>query len=207
MIFSRYCQYAFLLSFCSLRLVSLYWSVFFLHGCCFIFLKYSFLLVVRDFISLFIQGSLRLELFIIFVGIDWFIMSKTFSLKLFHSWSTVTHYEYESMVHGQAFRIITWQPAKRMSYYIMTIFRFSRFISHLLLINLSPFRLTRKRLNERCCNLVKHDFFHGMLQFRGRKHDSFSVLIFSSDNLRCTPCGLTRIIQSLYYAPAGRFIN
>ena len=113
----------------------------------------------------------------------------------------------ESMVHGQAFRIITWQPAKRMSYYIMTIVRFSRFISHLLLINLSPFRLTRKRLNERCCNLVKHDFFHGMLQFRGRKHDSFSVLIFSSDNLRCTPCGLTRIIQSLYYAPAGRFIN
>jgi hypothetical protein len=87
MMFSRYCQYAFLLSFCSLRLVSLYWSVFFLHGCCFIFLEYLFLLVMRDFISLFTQGSLRLELFIIFVGIDWFIMSKTFSLKLFHSWS------------------------------------------------------------------------------------------------------------------------
>ena len=79
----------FLLSFCSLRLVSLYWSVFFLHGCCFIFLKYLFLLVMRDFISLFTQGSLHLELFIIFVGIDWFIISKTFSLKLFHSWSTV----------------------------------------------------------------------------------------------------------------------
>ena len=89
MMFSRYCQYAFLLSFCSLRLVSLYWSVFFLHGCCFIFLKYLFLLVMRDFISLFTQGSLHLELFIIFVGIDWFIISKTFSLKLFHSWSTV----------------------------------------------------------------------------------------------------------------------
>ena len=88
MIFSRYCQYAFLLSFCSLRLVSLYWSVFFLHGCCFIFLKYLFLLVMRDFISLFTQGSLHLELFIIFIGIDWFIISKTFSLKLFHTFKS-----------------------------------------------------------------------------------------------------------------------
>ena len=55
--------------------MSLYCCIVFVFLCWFIFLYSLFLFLIRDFISLLIQGSFLLELFIILVGINSFMMS------------------------------------------------------------------------------------------------------------------------------------